>query len=93
MDRAFTPQTLADHFAIERTMVYRAIHAKQLRAFRLGGKLLRITQEDAETWFRSRCTLSEATPSDGSKEPGSSPGARDRAAVAIVSLFPLAPRS
>ena len=87
-DRPFTPQTLAAHFEVEETMIYRAIRAKKLRAFRLGGKLLRITHEDAEAWFRSRCTLSEDTPSDASKADGSSPGARDTAGAVIASLYP-----
>ena len=61
MNRPFTPETLAAFLEVERTMIYLAIRRKELRAFRVGGRLLRIRREDADQWWQSRCTLSEDT--------------------------------
>ena len=89
MNRPFTPETLAAFLDVERTMIYLAIRRKELKAFRVGGRLLRIRREDADQWWQSRCTLSEDTTSDGSKDDGSSRGARDSAAAVIASLSPV----
>lgn len=88
MTKPFTAATLADEFQIHRSTVYRAITDGELRAYRLG-RHLRITQEDAESWLKSRCTLLDDTPSDGSRDAGSSSGQKDRAAVVIASLRPV----
>ena len=91
MSKPFTPETLAEHLDVDRTMIYRAIKRGELRAWRLGGKLLRITREDAEAWLKSRSTRPEDMTSAGSATDGLSSGMRDSAAAVISSLSPPAP--
>ena len=89
MTKTLTVPQVADHFGISKWTVYRAIDSKQLRAYRVGQKLLRVTLEDAEAWLRSGDTTLpvQAAPiaSDASKDDGWSRGGRDYAAAVIAS--------
>lgn len=65
-----TVATLASHWGCGTDTVYALIHSGQLRAFRLGGKLLRIRAEEVE---RFECQ-DQATPSSASEAPMPSSG-------------------
>jgi len=67
----FTPAALAREWACSERHIRNLVAAGQLRAFRLGGKLLRITAEAAEE-FQCRQT----TASDGSMDASASPGGK-----------------
>ena len=92
MSKPFTVSDLAEHFQCDPKTIYRAIKDRDLRAFRLGGKLLRILPEDAEAWLKKQSTLSEPMTLDGSMDDGSSHGARDHAADVTASTLPRVPR-
>ena len=64
----FTPAALAREWECSERHIRNLIAAGQLRAFRLGGKLLRISSEEAEA-FKCRNTAS-----DGSMDASASPG-------------------
>jgi excisionase family DNA binding protein len=65
----FTPAALAREWACSERHIRNLVAAGQLRAFRLGGKLLRISSEEAEA-FKCRQTIA----SDGSMDASASPG-------------------
>lgn len=71
-------------FAVSPRLVYRAIEAEQLRAYRLGGKLLRVKREDAEAWFEGHCTQPAAGSSAGSKADGSPPAETNKASERVI---------
>ena len=48
--RPFTPQSLAEHWNCSPNTIYRLISSGQLRPFRLGGKLIRISVEEVLRW-------------------------------------------
>ena len=86
MANVLTVSAVAAQFDVSRRMIYRAIAAGELRAFRLG-KLLRIKREDADAWFEKHCTLPVAGNSDDSRDAGSAQHGMSRASVrAIVSM-------
>ena len=62
--RAFTVATLAEHWGVSDTFVYDRIGARELQAFKLGGKLWRIRPEAVED-YECRQTI-ECCPSDAS---------------------------
>jgi hypothetical protein len=68
MPRVYTPAALAREWLCSERHIRNLVAAGQLRAFRLGGKLLRITAEAAED-FQCRNTAS-----DGSTGDSASPG-------------------
>jgi hypothetical protein len=59
---------LAEEWCCSERHIRNLVAAGQLRAFRLGGKLLRITAEEAEN-FQCRNTASDGS-TDGSASPG-----------------------
>jgi len=67
----YTPAALAREWECSERHIRNLVAAGQLRAFRLGGKLLRITAEAAED-FQCRQT----TASDGSMDASASPGGK-----------------
>jgi excisionase family DNA binding protein len=69
-ERRLTPVEVAQMARCSASFVRKEIRAGRLVAYRLGDKLLRIKQGDAETWL----TRSQATGSEGSPEhPENSP--------------------
>jgi hypothetical protein len=92
-DGPFTPVTMAAHYNVGPGMLYRAIKTQELKAFKLGGKLLRITKEDAEAWFKKHSTLSTNEPQSGAEGAVPHRLMRDQAAAVLSSLRPLVPRS
>jgi hypothetical protein len=64
----YTPAALAEVWCCSERHIRNLVAAGQLRGFRLGGKLLRITAEAAED-FQCRNTASDGS-TDGSASPG-----------------------
>ena len=80
----YTPAALAREWSCSERHIRNLVAAGQLRAFRLGGKLLRITAEAAED-FQCRQT----TASDGSMDASASPGGATESDT-VTRLEPLA---
>jgi hypothetical protein len=83
MPRVFTPAALAKTWCCSERHIRNLVAAGELRAFRLGGKLLRITAEEAEN-FQCRNTAS-----DGSTADSASPGGAEESGT-VTRLEPLA---
>ncbi|MBN9291258.1 MAG: helix-turn-helix domain-containing protein [Hyphomicrobium denitrificans] len=49
-EKPFTVAQVADRWACSRDAVYSLIRERKLRAFRVGGKLLRVTAGEVERW-------------------------------------------
>jgi excisionase family DNA binding protein len=79
----FTPAMLAKEWACSERHIRNLVAAGQLRAFRLGGKLLRIPQDAVEE-FQCRNTAS-----DGSTDASASPGGETESGT-VTRLEPLA---
>jgi excisionase family DNA binding protein len=62
----FTPRTLAERWACSERHVRNLINRGDLRAFRLGGKLVRILLASVEEFERCQCQSSESSPSEES---------------------------
>ena len=58
--RPLTVQELADRWSVTRESVYALIKQGRLRAFRLGGKLYRVSFAEVERWE----SAGESTPTD-----------------------------
>ena len=69
MPRVFTPAALAREWLCSERHIRNLIAAGELRAFRLGGKLLRIQAEAVEEFIQCQNTAS-----DGSTDASASPG-------------------
>jgi excisionase family DNA binding protein len=65
----YTPATLADRWCCSERHIRNLIAAGELRAFRLGGKLLRIQAEAVEEFIQCQNTASDASTAD-SASPG-----------------------
>jgi hypothetical protein len=71
LPRVYTPAALAEEWMCSERHIRNLVAAGQLRGFRLGGKLLRISSEEAEA-FICRNTASDGS-TDGSASPGGEP--------------------
>ena len=65
----YTPAALAREWACSERHIRNLVATGQLRAFRLGGKLLRIPSDAAEEFMQCQTTAS-----DGSMDASASPG-------------------
>src|SRR3990167_1483183 len=65
----YAPRELALVAKVSPGLIRKEIREGRLRAFRLGGKLLRILREDAVSWLSAQPTQSASTSSDGSPLP------------------------
>ncbi len=77
----YTPQQVAERWKCSASFVRRLIDNGELSAFRVGGKLLRVT--DAALTDYERC---QSTSSNVSVEDGPSPSTKEGSASAVVSL-------
>ena len=80
--RAVTPEQLAEKWECSPNHVRNLIKRGELRAWRLGSRLLRIPPDAIEEFERCRQT----TASDGSKETTSSHGGKAESVIAIACL-------
>jgi excisionase family DNA binding protein len=69
LPRVYTPAALARDWCCSERHIRNLVAAGELRAFRLGGKLLRITAEAAEEFMQCRNTVSDGS-TGGSASPG-----------------------
>jgi excisionase family DNA binding protein len=60
--KVFTPKTLAKEWGCSDHHIRTLIHRGELRAFKLGGKLLRIRAEDVEEFLIRNSTLMSDPP-------------------------------
>lgn len=74
----YSVASLALHWGCGTDTVYSLIHSGDLRAFKLGGKLLRIRQDEVE---RFECRT--ITPCNDTGEPSQSSGTREEDATDI----------
>ena len=80
----YTPAALAREWACSERHIRNLVAAGQLRAFRLGGKLLRIPEDAVQEFM-----LCQTTASDGSTDASASPGGLP-ASDTVTRLEPLA---
>ncbi len=67
-DRPYTVSTLAERWGCSPDAVYALIRKGELKAFRVGGKLLRIQASEVERWESAGASIqSESTGSDTSR--------------------------
>ncbi|RUV89700.1 helix-turn-helix domain-containing protein [Mesorhizobium sp. M1A.F.Ca.IN.022.07.1.1] len=74
----YTPRTLAVEWGCSEHHIRNLINSGQLRAWRLGGKLLRINRQDAQEFESSRAVRDPVASSEAS--PNKRPGRRPPAA-------------
>ena len=86
---AYSVKRLADKWDLSPKVIYGMIERGELRAFRAGSKLLRISEEEIQ-----RCesqpiepTALDSTDLDGSTNSSASPGGRDHAADVVDSTL------
>ena len=77
----FTPQMLAERWGCSRQHVHDLIKQRQLRAFRIGTKLLRVSAEEVARWE------AQNTGSGSSMTDTSSSGGRQAEDAAIASVL------
>lgn len=82
--RAYTPERVAEIYGCSANHIRNLIKRGELRAFRLGPKLLRIPADALEEYERCRMN----TASEGSREDGSFHGGETGSANAIVLKLP-----
>ncbi|TPW26838.1 helix-turn-helix domain-containing protein [Pararhizobium mangrovi] len=83
MADVYTPRTLAAEMACSERHVRNLIASGQLRAFRFGGKLLRIPKDAVEEFIECQNTVSGSSEEDGA--PSDTSRAND-SAVRLVRL-------
>lgn len=79
-DAPYSPATLAARWGCSRQHVHDLIKGGELRAFRIGSKLLRISAEEVARWE------AQSTGLESSKDSSSSRGGRGADAAAIASV-------
>lgn len=85
-DRPYSVKQLAERLGCSESHIYRMIEAGQIKAFRFGGKLLRISAKEVERWENTDHLASDNTNSDPSGEtPAPTGKKKDVAAVAFAS--------
>lgn len=85
IERAYTPEELAGLWGCSANHVRTLIHRGELRAFRLGRRLLRIPPSAIGEY--ERCQMTN-TDSDGSKEGASSHGGKTESGTDVVLMLP-----
>lgn len=80
----FSVATLADHWGCGTDTVYSLIRSGDLRAFKLGGKLLRIRQDEVE---RFECRTITASNDTGEPSPSSGTRAEDATDIRLERLI------
>ncbi len=58
MSKPFTVRTLAEYWDCSEQHVRNLIHRGDLQVFRIGGKLLRISQEEVQRWQKTSTSAS-----------------------------------
>ncbi len=77
MSPVYTPKMLAERWACSETHVRTLVRQNKLRAFRLGGKLLRIPEDAVEEFERGHTTpAADAERSLPSPTPATTPNPR-----------------
>ena len=74
MTRPYTTATLAEEWGCSERLIRNLVASGELRAFKLGEKLIRIPPEAAEEYMRCRNTASPASGESGPSQYGTEAG-------------------
>jgi len=85
MGRVYTPETAAERYGCSANHIRNLIKRGELRAFRLGPRLIRIPEDALEEY--EQCQMKN-TASEGSRADGLFPGGRREKGSAIVLRVP-----
>lgn len=84
--KPFSVKQLAERLGCNQSHIYRMIENRQIKAFRFGGKLLRISAQEVERWENTDHLKLDNTDLEASGEtPAQSGKKKDVAAVAFDS--------